>query len=361
MSFKIESPAGREALTEFVLFFDRANASRSARWPVPLDLHLPILLGESPFCEGRQIQPFVARQVGEIVARAVALVDGRYNRHWNEELGHIGWFEALPGTDEAVKELMNAACAWLAERGVRAARTGFCPALMLEFPFAMDAYETLPPSFVRQNPPYYHTMLKRAGFEVEQGWVDYKLEVSPQLQERWQTSVDRVRQAGYEIVPLTDLNPGDRAREFADTFNDTFKAHWGFVPFSYGEMGLLIAALAETGMLDTSVVAYRDGKSVGFLLNVPDDPQHAVLAPGRKLDDSEKLNNLGIGVREAGRGQGVNYAMAGYSYLELARRGWTYLSYTLVRDDNWPSRRTGERLGCQVCANYLIYRRNFRR
>ncbi len=359
MSFKIESPEGRDALTEFVLFFDQVNASRSARWPAPLELQLPILLGESPFCKDRQIQPFVARRGGEIVARVVALIDNRYNRHWNEELGHITWFEALPETDEAVKELMNAACAWLAERGVRAARAGFCLP-MLEFPFSMDAYEILPPSLLRQNPPYYHTMLKRAGFEVEKGWVDYKLEVSPQLEEHWQSSLESVRQAGYVILPAKELTPEDRTREFTDLWNDTFKAHWGFSPFSYDEMAMLFAAMAETSLLETSVVAYKDEESVGFVFNASDDPSHAVLATGRSLDDSEKLNVLAIGVREAGRGQGVNYAMVGYSYLELARRGWTHLSYTLVRDDNWPSRRTGERLGCQVCANYLIHRRNFR-
>ena len=43
--------------------------------------------------------------------------------------------------------------------------------------------------------------------------------------------------------------------------------------------------------------------------------------------------------------------------LELVRRGQTYLSYTLVLDDNWPSRRTAERLGAYVCANYMVYRR----
>ena len=70
---------------------------------------------------------------------------------------------------------------------------------------------------------------------------------------------------------------------------------------------------------------------------------------------------LAIGVREQARGRGVNYAMAGYGFLELARRGRTHLSYTLVLDHNWPSRRTGEGLGCELCANYVAYRRNFRR
>ena len=99
----------------------------------------------------------------------------------------------------------------------------------------------------------------------------------------------------------------------------------------------------------------------------PEDLQLPILtgqspfAEGREIQPEERLNILGIGVRERARGRGVNYAMAGKSYLELAQRGWTHLSYTLVLDDNWPSRRTGEGLGCSVCANYLAYRRNFRR
>jgi hypothetical protein len=32
-----------------------------------------------------------------------------------------------------------------------------------------------------------------------------------------------------------------------------------------------------------------------------------------------------------------------------------------VLDDNWPSRRTAEKLGASVCANYLVYRRDLRR
>ena len=57
----------------------------------------------------------------------------------------------------------------------------------------------------------------------------------------------------------------------------------------------------------------------------------------------------------------VNLAMSSYAYLECVKRGQTYVSYTLVLDDNWPSRRTGEKLGGEVCGNYLVYRRNFRR
>ena len=53
----------------------------------------------------------------------------------------------------------------------------------------------------------------------------------------------------------------------------------------------------------------------------------------------------------------MNLAMASYAYLELIKQGAKYLSYTLVLDDNWPSRRTAEKLGAKVCASYVTYRR----
>jgi len=120
-------------------------------------------------------------------------------------------------------------------------------------------------------------------------------------------------------------------------------------------------ALAPAGMLETSVIAYHEGRPLGVLWVVPDTSFLAALAPGRTLRGEEKVNFLGIGVQHAARGRGVNLGMAAYAYLALARQGYSHLSYTLVLDDNWPSRRTAEKLGAHVCANYLIYRRNFRR
>jgi len=97
-----------------------------------------------------------------------------------------------------------------------------------------------------------------------------------------------------------------------------------------------------------------------MLLVIPELTAGAITNSPRTIQDSEKLNTLGIGVRSAQSGKGVNLGMASYALLELIRRGATWLSYTMVLDDNWPSRRTGEKLGAQVCANYLVYRRNFR-
>jgi GNAT superfamily N-acetyltransferase len=357
MAIKIEIPEGGEALTEFVRFYDQVYAYRDVRWEAPLELQLPVLTADSPFARGREIRPFLAFEGSGIVARAAAVLDEHYHRHWNERLGHIIMFEALPDSRAATKLLIDNACEWLKERGAEAARAGFG---LFDFPFVVDDYESLPPDLARQNPDYYHRLLKDAGFESEKGWVDYKIEVRPELLERWQNALENARRTGYEIVPLKDVPATRRVREFTDTWQDTFKSHWGFTPLTEDEISLLFEGFKPAGLFDTSVLAYHDGRPVGMLFVVPEVSTTAIVNPGRVLKDSEKLNILAIGVRESARGQGVNLAMAAYGYLELVRRGAKYLSYTLVLDDNWPSRRTAEKLGAFVCANYMVYRRNFR-
>ena len=146
---------------------------------------------------------------------------------------------------------------------------------------------------------------------------------------------------------------------FTQVWNEAFYAHWGVSAFSEDEVALIQSFLGPMGMFDLSVLAYRGDEPVGVLWVTPESTALATLAPGRELRPEERVNFLGIGVVEQARGRGVNLAMASYAYLELVQNGATHLSYTLVLDDNWPSRRTAEKLGADVCANYMVYRRNF--
>ncbi|HYZ91889.1 MAG TPA: GNAT family N-acetyltransferase [Actinomycetota bacterium] len=359
MAIDIQSPQSTAELTEFLEFQDRINEQRGAWWPTIVPMTLPMLQGEGPSARQRQFLPLVARTDGDVVARVLAVVDDRYRRHWNEALGHTTMFEALPDHTDAVRRMLDEACGWLREKGVEGARAGFG---IGDFPFLIDAYDTLPPVLLRQNPPYYHTLLKEGGFESERGWVDYRIEVTDEHIQRWTRFLEDARARGFDIVPLRDVAEDRRLDDFVPTWNEAFASHWGVVPQLVEEFRDLLEFLGPMGMLDCSVVAYRDGEPMGVVWCTPETASVlAARGPGRELADHEKVNFLGIGVREPARRQGVNLAMAAYAYLELARRGARYVSYTLVLDDNWPSRRTAEKLGATICANYMVYRRNFDR
>jgi hypothetical protein len=355
MSVEVEEVTGEEALAEWLSFGDEVYASRSARWPVIAPLRLPVLMGEGPSGEGRTAKVFRAREGGKTVSEAAAIVDQHYIDHWQETLGNISFFEALPGSFEATKALMDEACGWLRGQGLTAARAGNGPGN--EFGgFVIDEYEALPPISVRQNPAYYHRLLKQAGFETERGWVDYSMEVTPELVGRWEEMLEAARRGGYDVLSLTEA-PAGRVEDFVATWNDAFRTHWGFAPMTTGEFEELLESVGPLGMSDVSVIAYLNAEPVGIALGIPELSFLASVSEGRQLSGAERLNTFGLGVRESARGRGVNLAMAAYSYLELVKRGATHVSYTMVLDDNWPSRRTAEKLGARVRANYVVYRR----
>ena len=355
VALQIETPTEVEPLREFIGFHDRVYEYRTARWPAPTRRHLHILTAQPPYDTGREFRCFLARDNGVVVARVAAIIDHHYIKHWNQPLGHLMMFEALPNSNLAVRALIDAACEWLCFRGMKAARVG--ATAFLDAPFAIDEYEALPPSIVRQNPGYYHSLLKDAGFETEKGWVDYKIEVMPALISRYHSMLEAAQRGGFRIAPSTELGDDVRVHDFTAIWNHAFAHHWGMTPRLESEVAAMFSSFAPTRGLDTTVIAYRGNEPVGVLGALRSSTAAVVLAPGRQIRASEKLNWLGIGVHESARGRGVNLAMAAHVYLTLIRQGAKYLSYTLVLDDNWPSRRTAEKLGAKVCASYVTYGR----
>ena len=239
---------------------------------------------------------------------------------------------------------------WLADQGADAARCGM-GALM---PFVTDDYESLPPSILRFNPPYYHAFLKDAGFESSATtWTTR----SPCARSSWRagTTPTAAERAGFRLVPLRG-SPEARAALTADIFNETFSAHWGMSPVT-----------AAGSDVSRSLRVGRRARHVGDRL------------PGRRADGSGDRrartrvrvrlarpdaapggsgSTVGIG-SACRRGRGLHLGVGGLGFRGLARRGAEHVSYPLVLDDNWPSRRTAERLGAEVCANYAAYRCDF--
>src|SRR3979490_2669334 len=179
MAITINHPQTKRELIQFLRFADEVNASRSARWPVVVPMQLPLLMGKGPSAKGRTVLPLLACENGHAVARAAAIVDPPYIDHWGEQLGHVSLFEAHPDSADATRALMDEACDWLSGHGLTAARAGMGQGP--DFPFAIDDYESLPPMPLRQNAAYYHALLQEARFVTEKAYLDYIIEVTPQL------------------------------------------------------------------------------------------------------------------------------------------------------------------------------------
>lgn len=335
---------------------------------VPPDAHhlISLLGGQAEFGPDSHIQAFCVEDSERMLATVAAVRNEAYNRHWNEQTGHLLFFEALPNQDEAVDLLFSTACDWLRARGCNAARLSMLPGMQL--PLTIDAYETVPTCFHTYNPAYYHNYIKNGGFMTEHGVVEYQVQFTPQLAERYREMIKRAEDAGVSLRSW-DFN---RLEEESDTFgslcNETFQAHWGFMPLPTGVMRGFTVGFKDFLIPEFTVFAEVDGNPVGFVYSLPDINQPLHRMKGKPLDENiaeflqlfQEIDHgvlLIIGVKRDYRGRSVNLGLAAKSYLAMIDRGYKSASYTVVLDDNWPSRHTAEKLGARVTKSFNVYRK----
>jgi ribosomal protein S18 acetylase RimI-like enzyme len=133
-------------------------------------------------------------------------------------------------------------------------------------------------------------------------------------------------------------------------------------------MSGLTVGLKDFLIADFTLFAEAEGTTVGFVYSLPDLNQVFHRMKGKVIEDNfdefqQLLQTIDhgalliIGVKTGQRGRGVNLALAARSYLAMIERGYKSASYTVVMDDNWPSRRTAEKLGARVTRNFNIYRK----
>jgi FR47-like protein len=335
---------------------------------VPPDAHHVVaqLSGRSFGGAHTRIQPFWAEADGRILATCTGVVDDLFNTHWRETVGHVLFFEALPGHEAASRAVLDATCLWLQRQGCRLARVAFLYGWQL--PLTIDAYDEVPTAFHTVNPPYYHRFLKDAGFATESGQAEYIIDFTPALAVRYQEMVSAVLTSGVTMRRWRFADTANEAALFSHVYNATFGAHWGAPQFTEQDCGGLITGLAGLAAEDLTAFANLSGETVGAVLALPDlnqalhrlkradaptDPQ--VMAEAFSAIDHGVL--LSISVLESARGRGVNLAMAAQVYLAMMERGYRSASYTTVLDTNRRSRRTAEKLGGRIRRNFVVYRR----
>ncbi len=358
----IEAVTSKDAMSEFAMLPFEVYGDRDAWWPPDVQNEIDLLSGRAPIAAYLEMMAFAARRRGRVVARVTAVVNRRYNEHWNERTGQLIHFEALAGEGSAVTAMLEEACGWLRERGMTAVRSGF--AAFLDYPYAIDNYGSFPSFLLRASPPYYHTCFKDAGFQTEKGLTDFSIPLTPETLDRYPAMIEQAGRKGIRIQSWREYGFLAAVDAWTDVTNAAFERHWGWNPITREEVRPMLASLARTEVGDLSTLAIADGEVVGSVFSVPDfSPRLARIRHGVRFDPARGGGTRGalinIGVLERWRGKGANLAMAARSFTSMAQLKMKHAGYTLVLDDNWASRRTAQKLGGSISSNFVAYRRDF--
>lgn len=363
---RVRSLTSKQELRRYVEFSHDVYREMP-QWVPPDPEHLVALLsGNGGFGSESHIQAFWVEEGERVLATVTAVTDDRYDRRWHERLGHLLFFEALPDQNEAVETLMRAANNWFRARDCQALRMAMLPGMQL--PLTIDAYDVVPTLLHTYNPPYYHSYIKNAGFRTECGVVQYQIAFTAELATRYQTMVEHAEQSGVSLRSWNFDRMEAENETFTDLFNETFEHHFGFMSLPAAVMSGLTVGMKDFLIADFTLFAEVEGSTVGFVYSLPDLNQVFHRMKGKVIEDNfdefqqllQTIDHgvlLVIGVKTSQRGRGVNLALAARSYLAMIERGYKTASYTVVMDDNWPSRRTAEKLGARVTRNFNVYRK----
>lgn len=266
-------------------------------WTPPLTMDLlgnPILLAkglltaEHPYHRSAEVTHFLARRDGRAVGRVAASVNRRFNDYYGSKIGFFGFFE-VEEDPEATAALLDAARAWLTERGMTAMRGPgeYSNATHERQGVLVEGFEYDPTVELTHNPPYYGTLLEDYGLAKVKDYVAYLIDFDDVPRERIERLAAGARKRGKITTRPADMKHfTDEVKLVLKIYNEAWADNWGFLPQT-DEEG---EALAETlkPIVDPGLVrfAYVGDEPVAVFGAIP-DPNWALKPRWKWYGDSD--------------------------------------------------------------------------
>jgi GNAT superfamily N-acetyltransferase len=344
-------------------------------WVAPLLMDLKKRLDPSrnPFFQHAEAQYFLAYRDGRPVGRISAHIDENLNKFQENAWGLFGWFEC-EDDPEAVRALLEAAEAWLRERGRERMVGPMDFTTNDEIGVLVDGHEHRPIILCPWHHRYYQRLLE----------VDAAMDKAMDLH-MWSLHVtgrENVHPAIWEMAENLESEHGIVCRNFRkkelhaevsrflEVYNSAWERNWGFVPLNADEVRHYAEDLEPILDENWAMVAEKTdtGEVVGAALTLPDYNQVLAKMNGRLLPfgwltalrERKKIDAvrvLALGVKPAYRHTGVaarfyqmHFDAAERTAQKGGEMGW-------ILEVNEPMNRAMEGMGGEIKRRYRVYER----
>src|SRR3954470_5125448 len=243
-------------------------------WVPPPKLERRIFLSRrfGPYAKRMDYELLLARRDGRVVGRISAHIDHAYNRHHDERRGWFGFFECEDDQD-AARALVDAAAAWLTERGMDQMTGPADFAMNDESGIVIEGHDLAP--MVRQpwHPRYYQALCEGAGLDKVVDLLMWSLEISdreqmlPILPE---LAKDAREKHGVTIRRMSRRRLRADLDVFAEIYNRAWRRNFGFVPYDSGDLDQYALELQLGYAKDWFMIAEVGDEAVAMAITIPD-------------------------------------------------------------------------------------------
>ncbi len=236
-------------------------------------------VNQHPFYETASREAFVCYDNGKAVGRIVAIKDDAHNDFYNDKIGFFGFYEVAdkPNANEIHKSLIDAAAAWLKDKGCDRLRGPVSPCMKSEFGVVVDGNHIPPSVMLAHTPVRYDQVLQDDGFEVAKSFFAFRTrkdhqKLSQEEFDKLESSYDKISKR-FPQLKMRDVDKDNfeqTFREINELANEVRKDDWGYVPFSASELDFMVKTLRRVVRFDMIHVAYWEDQLVGYIVNIPD-------------------------------------------------------------------------------------------
>ncbi|MBV9474412.1 MAG: hypothetical protein JO206_15725 [Solirubrobacterales bacterium] len=370
MPLQVTAVSGRRELRQFVALPFRLHAGTP--WIPPLKLERYVFLSRklNAYFKHGEAQYFLARRDGAVVGRITAQIDHAFNEFHGSRWGMFGFLE-LEDDPEVLAALLDAAAAWLTERGCERMVGPMDFQLNDEAGVLIEGFEREPMIKQPWHPPYYQQRCEQAGLAKAMDLLMWELHISdrskllpvlPEIAER------ATSKHGIRIRKMSRWHLRRELDGFAKVYNAAWSRNWGFVPYSKEDLDAYALDLHLVYDRDWFMVAENETETVAIAITVPDVNQVLKKMRGRllplgwwyflnkgRLIDRLRVGFLGVMPEYQHTGVAAALYMEHFEMAEQTRRKGGEMGWIL--ETNRSMNRAMEAMGGRVVKRYRVYER----
>ena len=219
-----------------------------------------------------KVEFFLAYAAGRPVGRITAQVNRLYDEKYDHGTGFFGFFESVNDVSVA-SALFDAASDWLKAEGKKVMNGPQSFSIYDSVGFEVAGMENMPSVGLSHFAPYYKDLADACGFTKCIDWhsflvkrVNYAVH-KPYLDEV-RDSLLRDTDVVFRRLDRRDI--ARRVKEVQQIFNVAWEGNWGHLPLTDKQIDMIFRELKMFIIPDFAIFAEKKGKTVGFIITIPD-------------------------------------------------------------------------------------------
>ncbi len=240
--------------------------------PIISDLKKLFNPGKGYFFEIGEVEFFLAYKDGRSVGRITAHVNHLYEKNYDNETGFFGFFEAI-NDSEVANALFDTASDCLRQKGKKIMNGPQSFSIYDSVGFEVEGIHEMPTVGLFHFAPYYKDLAKACGFIKCIDWHCFLVKRAKYSQhEPYLEEIRKSLLKSTDVVfkKLDKREMARRANEVQYIFNVAWEGNWGHLPLTDRQFKMIFQELKMFIIPDLAIFAEKDGRTIGFIITIPD-------------------------------------------------------------------------------------------